>query len=389
MVNGSGWLAFASGHKFIDRKTEVWTVTDRRRVLVVDSDRSILNVLEMLLEGEGYDIRLVTSGKAAMDEWCNADTPPIVLLDWVLPDMEGTDICRRIRQHPQGKYAYIMFLSSKGLREYRIAGVTAGADDFLVKPVHAEELKTRLRSGVRILELQYQLIERNKMLEEFVYSVTHDMRTPLIAMDMTANQALEGVYGPISESYTKILVKTRRSIGDLLNMAENLLRIARYETGQLDAADERSELVAVANEVMSELEPIYQQKSIKLELESNVKGVSVKINRHDLKRIVQNLLDNAIKYTPPQGNVKLRVELAANKVIVGIMDTGLGLPKDEAKKVFERFTRAKGSRHLPGTGLGLYLCRKIIESHGGIVDCIPRPDGGTTFSFLLPVESGN
>ncbi len=193
-------------------------MADRWKVLVVDDDKTITNLLELILEGEGYEFIFSYTGKEAIEAWSANAYPPIVLLDWTLPDMEGVEVCRNIRAHPQGKFPYIMFLTAKGLREYRIAGMVAGADDYVVKPIHAEELKARMRSAVRILELQQQLIERNKMLEEFVYSITHDMRTPLLAMDMTASQAGEGVYGSLPDSYLKILTKTRRSIGDLLKM---------------------------------------------------------------------------------------------------------------------------------------------------------------------------
>jgi CheY-like chemotaxis protein len=224
-----------------DQKTaKSCRVSDRWRVLVVDDDKALSHLLEVILEGEGYDFTFTETGKDAVDLWCANDYPPIILLDWSLPDLQGIEVCKQLRAHPQGKFAYIMFLTAKGLREHRIAGIVAGADDYVVKPIHAEELKARMRSAVRILELQKQLIERNKMLEEFVYSVTHDMRTPLLAMEMTASQAAEGVYGQLPDGYSKILTKTRRSIGDLLKLADNLLRIAGYETGESEEAEEKT-----------------------------------------------------------------------------------------------------------------------------------------------------
>lgn len=102
-----------------------------------------------------------------------------------------------------------MFLTARGLRENIIAGINSGADDYMVKPFYAEELKARVKSGVRMVTLQRQLLERNMMLEEFVYTVTHDLRTPLIAMEMTTKQASEGIYGELPNSYRKILDTTR------------------------------------------------------------------------------------------------------------------------------------------------------------------------------------
>jgi len=357
----------------------------RPRILIADSDQKTVKLLELILKEEGFETFVCDTGPKAWAAFEKYE-PRIVIVDWVLPEISGMDLCRKIRSDPRGRHIYIMFLTGRGLRENIVAGINSGADDYMVKPFYAEELKARVRAGVRMVSLQKQLLDRNTMLEEFVYTVTHDLRTPLIAMDMTAQQAAEGIYGELPPNYGKILETTRRSLKDLLGMVDNLLSVARYESGAVSSANESTALVKVCRECMTELSPIYSRKNIQVNLSTNVQEVNLAINRQDLKRIVLNLLDNAIKFTPARGEVHISVELAASKVIVQIQDSGQGIRKEEAKQLFERFARAKGSRHAPGTGLGLYLCRRIVETHGGVVDCIARPTGGTTVSFLLPIS---
>lgn len=357
------------------------------KVLIADADRNSVRLLDLILKQEGFQTIICETGSEALRRWQSNEFPPIVIMDLVLPDMSGLDLCKKFRESAQGKATYLMFLTAKGLKENIIAGINAGADDYMVKPFNAEELKARIRAGKRLIQLQRQLLDRNTLLEEFVYTVTHDMRTPLIALDMTTQQAKDGMYGELPESYKKILDTTGRSIKDLLYMVDNLLSVARYESGKIDRTKDRASLVLVCKECLSELNPIYSRKKISCKVACNVQEVELTINRQDLKRVILNLLDNAIKFTPAGGSIDLTVELFNDKVIVGVQDTGRGIAREEAKKVFDRFARAKGERHTPGTGLGLYLCRRIVEAHGGAVDCIPRQQGGTTFSFLLPVAS--
>ncbi|HEY9776498.1 MAG TPA: ATP-binding protein [Planktothrix sp.] len=358
----------------------------RWRILAADDDPAILNMLKAIFEAEHFQVILAKNGIAALEGWDEHGGPMVVLLDWNLGDMQGLQVCEAIRRAPQGNLAYVIFLTARGLRNEITAGINAGADDYVVKPFNAEELKARVRAGVRLLDLQMQLIERNTLLEELVYSVTHDLRTPLIAMDLTANQALDGGYGALPDSYRPILTKTRRSVGDLLYMVDTLLRVARYEAVEEHVEVlSRTDIVEIGTECVSELEPIYKRKSLTLHVDATEPHIWVRVERQDMKRIMQNLLDNAIKFTPAQGQIKLSIERVHDNVIVLVQDTGEGVKQDEAKKLFDRFARAKDVGHTMGSGLGLYLCRKIIESHGGVIDCIPRPEGGTTFGFMLPV----
>lgn len=355
------------------------------RIVIADSDEKSVKLLDLILREEGYETSVCDTGSKAWAAFEQFD-PAMVIVDWVLPEISGVDLCRRIRADARGRHVYIMFLTARGLRENIVTGINSGADDYMVKPFYAEELKARVKAGLRMVTLQKQLLERNVMLEEFVYTVTHDLRTPLIAMDMTAQQATDGIYGDLPESYCKILATTRRSLKDLLGMVDNLLSVARYENSKVSVENESTSLVKVCKECMTELAPIYLKKGLRVTLGSNVPEVELPVNRQDLKRVILNLLDNAVKFTPAKGEVRISVELAGSNVIVQIQDSGVGIKKEEAKQLFARFARAKSTRHAPGTGLGLYLCRRIIETHGGVVDCIPRPAGGTTFSFLLPVS---
>ncbi|MBK7746992.1 MAG: response regulator [Candidatus Obscuribacter sp.] len=357
------------------------------KVLIADQDANGVRLLDMVLKEEGFETIICQKGEEAFRRWQSNDFPPFIIMDPNLPDMPGIDLLKKLRNHERGKTTYVMFLTARGLRENIIQAFNQGVDEYMVKPFYAEELKARLKAGKRTILLQKQIQDRNILLEELVYAVTHDMRTPLIAMEMTMDQAQDNVYGELPADYKKILGTTKRSLQDLLSMVDNLLRVARYESGKIEHKKELTPLVTICQECIAELKPLWHRKNIACKLNTNVAQVELTIVRQDLKRVIFNLLDNAIKFTPSGGSIDLSVELIQGRVIVGVRDSGRGIAPEETKMVFDRFARAQGARHAPGTGLGLYMCRKVIEAHGGIVDCISRAGQGTTFSFMLPVAN--
>ncbi|MCA0312299.1 MAG: response regulator [Candidatus Melainabacteria bacterium] len=361
------------------------------KILIADKDNQAVKLLDLILKELKFEPIVCNSGEEAWRRFQSNNFPPVLIIDPNLPDISGFELLKRVRESQKGKVTYVIFLAPRGLRENLIAAYNAGVDDYIVKPFYAEEMKARLRSAKRLVTLQSNLLDRNILLEEMVYAVTHDMRTPLIAMEMTGKQAQEGIYGDLPESYRKILKTTEGSLKDLLSMVDNLLRVARYEAGKIERNTEPVDLHKICQECLDELRPIYEKKSLNVKLLQDTLEVKLTIVRQDLKRVIFNLLDNAIKFTPARGSITLSVQRVQDKVIVGVQDSGRGVRAEEAKELFNRFARASGARHAPGTGLGLYMCRRIIEAHGGIIDCIPRKSEGegtgTTFSFMLPVQN--
>ncbi len=229
------------------------------------------------------------------------------------------------------------------------------------------------------------LAERQAVIRDLVYAISHDVRTPLAALAMTLRQAADGAYGVLPERYAAVLRESLVSIDDLQRLAETLLVVARLESGERPRTPERVKLDVLAGEVASELHAFAEARNIALDVEREP-GATTLGSRADLRRAVANLIANAIQHTRAGGNVHLDVAAHANDVELVVRDDGYGVDPTLRDALFEPFSRA--ARAGGGTGLGLYIVRRIAEETGGRVQYEPAIPRGSVFTLHLPRAPG-
>lgn len=355
------------------------------RVLIADDDPHSLRLLRLLLMKEGYEVVCANNGQEALQILNSANSPRLLVLDWMMPDIDGLTICRQMRaSESEEDYRYIVLLTARGETEDLVTGMDAGADDYIIKPFHESELKVRLRAGKRILDLHKQLLERTQTVQDFVYAFSHDMRTPLIAINMTMSQAIEGIFGDLSAEYLNILRKSKRSIQELMNMADTLLMVARYEHNEKTLENTSVDLYQTARACAEDLEPISTSKQIEVFIEPPAERALITGDAQSMRRLFMNLLDNAIKFSPEGSKVSLNFELNQTKTTALITDSGTGIASEDQHELFQRFSNTKKRRKGSGTGLGLYLCKRIAEDHGGTLSYQLNPKSGSQFILELP-----
>jgi signal transduction histidine kinase len=220
------------------------------------------------------------------------------------------------------------------------------------------------------------------VIRDIVYALSHDLRTPLAAAELTQRQALLGAYGELPEAYRDILRRSIEANADLQRLAETLLMVARYESGEASRTREPVDVAAAARKVAEDLVALAALRKIELTVSGDERG-SVAGDESEIRRAIMNLASNALTFTPEGGHVQIKVTHDGGRLRVTVADDGYGVPEDAQARLFERFA-GESSRRGAGTGLGLYIVRRIAEAHGGVAWYAPKPGGGSTFMLEFP-----
>jgi signal transduction histidine kinase len=228
------------------------------------------------------------------------------------------------------------------------------------------------------------LEERSAVIRDLVYALSHDLRTPLAALGMTMRQARAGAYGPLPPPYAEILDGSITATDDVARLAETLLLVARFESGDRQPARVRVDLVALARQIAAELAALAHSRGVALRVDAAGEAAAIG-DRDDLRRAVINLVSNALEHSPAETTVTIGVRCASDTVDVSVADEGFGIPESARGQLFMRFAHGNG-RSGAGTGLGLYIVRRVAQEMGGNVAYAPREGRGSTFTITLPRE---
>ena len=356
------------------------------RILVVDDSPDNVFLIQTILEEEGYDIITAENGPSALAQ-IEESPPKLVLLDVMMPGMDGFEVTQRIRQN--SKLPFIPILLITAYDQPSVAqGLDMGADDFIRKPVEVDELLARVRS---LLRLKHSVDERDQIArqrEDFVSRLTHDLRTPLVAADRMLILFQQGALGELSPTMYEAVDTMIRSNKNLLQMVNTLLEVYRFEAGRKTLTFLPVDIYDVLAEVVKELTPLAQDKGLSLELQPEKQQQPSKIlgDRLELHRVFTNLVGNALKFTDT-GSVTIRLSpddrQPASGIKIEIEDTGQGISDEDRATLFERFRQ--GSHKRSGSGLGLYLSRRIVEAHKGSIEVQSELGKGSVFIVRLPL----
>ena len=369
------------------------------QILVVDDNLQNRMLVEAHLAAAGYAVSLAEDGEQAVDMFSRS-MPDVVLLDVVMPKMDGFEACRRMRAVRHGAEAAIVFLTALSEIGAHQDAMQAGADDFLTKPINRTELLMRVRSLVWMKRLKeglrngYDLIRSQRealfvaqrQKEDTITYIVHDLQNPLASV-LANTEFLIGqdALTPDLRDATYDILEASRA---MQRMVQNLLDISRSEDGALMPNPVAVDLVDVVEAVRVEMGYRLAEKKLTLDASFELAGAKVFVDADLLRRLVENLLDNAFKYSPASGQVEFRARLDnENFVEFKVIDHGPGIPEDARETVFEKYVRldreASRSRRA-GRGLGLAFCRLAVDVHGGRIWVEQAEPTGAAFCVRLP-----
>ncbi|MCX7595092.1 MAG: hybrid sensor histidine kinase/response regulator [Fischerella sp.] len=356
------------------------------KILVVDDSPDNVFLIKTILEEEGYTVTTAENGACALAKIAEA-TFDLILLDLMMPGMDGYEVTKRIRENKSLPFIPILLITAHDSPNVA-QGLDLGADDFIRKPVTVDELLARVRS---LLRLKHSIDERDEIArqrEDFVSRLTHDLRTPLVAAERMLILLSEGALGSLSPPMQEVISIMARSNSNLLAMVNTLLEVYRFEAGRKTLAFQPVNLGQLLKEVAGELTPLAEPKglAINLDLGEESTNSTVMGDRLELHRLFTNLIGNAIKFTD-RGSVEIHLiapTTTDDRINIKVADTGPGIPPEEQATLFERFRQ--GSHKRSGSGLGLYLSRRIVEAHKGTIEVISEVGKGSVFIVSIPVK---
>lgn len=360
------------------------------RILVVDDDRINIRILEGILKREGYTLFSTVTAEEALDVYPSYK-PDLVLLDVMLPGIDGFETCRRLRATYGDACAPILFITAKAESEDVVTGFNAGGADYLPKPFRAKEALVRIRTHLERRFYAAQLIKANEAKNKFLGMCAHDLRNPLASIRGLAEFLREPSIGPLNAEQADIVGSIHGASQAMLDLVNELLDIATIEAGELRLAPAPTPLRELADKAIRFASIEAARKNTRIQLEPDSASPVVALDAARIRQVVDNLLSNAVKYSPPGSLVLVRVEQTdgpASPAVLSVRDQGPGIPEAERGRLFQDFGRlsVKPTGGEKSTGLGLAICRKIIEAHRGRIEAVNQPEGGCVFSFELPTS---
>ena len=368
-------------------------IVTRPKLLIVDDQPNNLKAFSKLLSEFNVDIMTAQSGNKALQLALSHEFS-LVLMDVQMPDMDGYETADLLLNIESNEHVSIIFITAAYKdADHQIRGYRCGAVDYLEKPVDDRILLSKVSIFIKLWEQQKKLEQQvllydkaNNAKSKFLSSMSHELRTPLNAI-LGFGQILKLDSDPsLSEDQKENVDYILSSGKHLLNLINDVLELSTIEGGKLMLSIENIDLIDVMKDTLSLLQPITMKANIQLQLKTNL-ALVVLADYTKLKQVLINLISNAIKYNKPNGSVTVEwSKTADNKVIITVTDTGIGIPKDQYKKVFGAFNRlGQEQSDIEGTGIGLVVTKNIIEMMGGTIGFDSVEEQGSTFWIEIPL----
>ncbi len=360
---------------------------EKPTLLVVDDSVENIEIATRLLS-KYYRIKAATSGAKARQIISSGTALDLILLDLVMPEMSGLELCAELKKTGVTQEIPVIFLTGAGEVESLVQAFSSGAVDYVLKPFNSMELLARIRTHIELKQARHALVELNREKNEFLGMASHDLRNPLSVVRGFA-QMIEENYSSDTrlDRFSKDIIK---AADQMLRLLSDLLEVNRIERGELGITCDQHDLVGILSEIFPHHEQVAATKSQKLVQDITGTVLNAWVDRDVATRVFDNLISNAIKYSPLGKTIWLRLGASTNPGMTRftVRDEGPGLSAEDQKNLFKKFSRLsnKPTGKETSTGLGLSIVKQLVKQMGGTVWCESVKGEGSTFFVELPTQ---
>ncbi|MCX7015856.1 MAG: response regulator [Candidatus Sumerlaeota bacterium] len=355
------------------------------RILIVDDDANSLEMLDQELQEAGFETRLCVSGEAALDA-IRGGGIDLMLLDIMMPDVSGLDVLRRLREQCTMSDLPVIVVTAKDHSRDVVESLTLGANDYLIKPIDISVLLARVRTQLSLRRLI-------RMKDELVQIASHDLKGPLMIIMSYAALMEERIPGgaPAIEEVRRFARRIRAQARDMGRLIEDLLDFQVIDDGTLNLFPKPFDLNRLAERVVDDYILPAAEKGIGISFKRGADLPPIEADETRIQQVLENLVGNAIKFSPEQSRTTVSTFALDGSVGVEVADTGPGLRESDLEKVFVKFAQLSNrpTRGEKSHGIGLAICKRLIEMHNGEIGVRNNPERGATFWFRLPIDPGN
>lgn len=363
------------------------------KILIVDDVVSNVLLLKILLTNEKFQVCTANNGRMCI-EMAKKEHPDLILLDVMMPDINGFDTAVVLKKDEETKDIPIIFLTALNTPQDLVHGFQVGANDFLTKPFNKEELVMRVTQQIslvaakRIIEKQNAELKATLSNRDKMYSViAHDLRSPMASIRMVLNLVVQSASAEtVGPELYMLLDQANRESEEVHDLLDNLLKWTKSQTGRLNVVLQDLDLNDIVPGVVEIFDVIAQTKHITLELKKTDAPLKVTADNDMLKTVLRNFMSNAVKFSPENSTIQIIMANEGDFARVSVKDQGVGIAADRLGSIFHKGETTYGTGGEEGSGLGLQLCQDFARKNGG--DCyVESVEGeGSTFSFTVPLK---
>lgn len=352
-------------------------------VLIIDDQEQNLQLIGTVLSMTGYEIILASSGEKAFDR-LEARVPDLILLDVMMPDMNGIDVCRKIKADGRWSEIPIIFLSAVDDKNLIVEALECGGVDYVIKPFNKAELITRVRTHLALKQARESLRHLAEDKDELLGILTHDLQNHLAGISMSATVLWEQI--------EDLPPNCKTLVGNISKSTERIISfvvefLANQSAERLSVIPEPLDIKDSLEYTVSRYEPMASAKGIVLTLEVPISPVYALADQEALARLLDNLVSNALKFSPNGRQVIIRAGTGpADRIHFSVQDEGPGFTVEDEGKMFRRYGRlsARPTGGEPSTGLGLSIVKRLVDAMSGHISVESKPGQGTLFTVRLP-----